>query len=403
MSTSLLYRVLGLPGYQHQSMKDEGGIIRFRVRPPESALCCPGCKSTSITRRGTYTRLVHAPPIGSRPVLFFIDAPRVACERCKTVRIIKLPGVVPKTNHTHSLIRMVVDLRKMMTIQDIAGWLGVSTTMIRNIDKQYLKTHFGKPRLKDVRQIAIDEISVRKGHRYLTIVMDLETGAIIFAAEGKGEKSLQSFWKRLRGSGAKVEAAATDMSSAYYAAVQKNLPNAVLVFDRFHIAKLMNDKLTQLRRELQREAEGLGKDVLKGTRWLLLKAPDKLKETRNERQRLEDALSLNQSLATAYYLKEDLRQVWEQPGRVAASRFLTDWCRRARASGIRVLLTMANTLEGYRTGILDWYFYPISTGPLEGTNNKIKTMKRQAYGYRDIEYFKLKLYALHQAKFKLVG
>lgn len=404
MSTSVLYRVLGFPGYQHQSIKDEGGVIRLRARPPESVVCCPLCKSTDIVRRGTYTRVVHAPPIGARPVLAFIDAPKVACARCEIVRTIRLPGVVPKMNHTHSLVRLVVDLRKMMTIQDIAAWLGVSTTMVRNIDKRYLKTHFGKPRLKDVRQVAIDEISVRKGHRYLTIVMDLETGAILFAAKGKGEKSLQGFWKRLRGSGAKIEAAATDMSSAYYAAVLKNLPDAVLVFDRFHIAKLMNDKLTQLRRELQREAEqGLDKDVLKGTRWLLLKAPDNLDDSRNERVRLDEALSLNTSLATAYYLKEDLRQLWEQPNRLTASRFLTDWCGRARASGIRVLRTMANTLEGFRNGILDWYLYPISTSPLEGTNNKIKTMKRQAYGYRDLEYFRLKLYALHQTKFKLIG
>lgn len=184
----------------------------------------------------------------------------------------------------------------------------------------------------------------------------------------------------------------------------KNLPRAVLVFDRFHIIKLMNEKLTQLRRELQREAEvGLDKDVLKGTRWLLLKAPDNLDEVRNEHERLEEALSLNKSLATAYYLKEDLRQIWSQQSRLKASRFLTDWCRRARASGIRVLQTMANTLEGYRTGILDWYLFPISTGPLEGTNNKIKTMKRQAYGYQDMHYFKLKIYALHETKFKLIG
>ena len=214
----------------------------------------------------------------------------------------------------------------------------------------------------------------------------------------------EPFWKRLRGSGARIAAAATDMSSAYYAAVMKNLPDTLLVFDRFHIVKLMNDKLSQLRRELQREAEaGLEKKVLKGTRWLLLKAPDHLNDDRNEHERLHEALRLNKSLATVYYLKEDLCQIWSQPNRRAAGRFLTDWCRRARASGIRVLQTMANTLEGYRNGILNWYCYPISTSPLEGTNNKIKTMKRQAYGFRDTEYFKLKLYALHQAKFKLIG
>ena len=127
------------------------------------------------------------------------------------------------------------------------------------------------------------------------------------------------------------------------------------------------------RRELQREAEqALGKAFLKGTRWLLLKAPNNLDESRYERERLNEALNLNKSLATAYYLKEGLRQLWNQSGRFAALQFLIDWCRRARASGIRVLQTMANTLEGCRNGILNWYLYPISTGPWKGQAAKSK-------------------------------
>lgn len=318
--------------------------------------------------------------------------------------MVHLPSVVPRCNHTKSFARMVIDLRKVMTIKDISHFLGVSTTMVKDIEKRYLKTHYSKPRLKHLKVIAIDEISIRKGHTYLTIVMDLESGAIVFVGKGKGEKALKPFWKRVKASHATIEAVATDMASAYYSAVQKNLPNAALVFDRFHIVKLMNEKLSQLRRDLQREAEdNLGKHVLKGTRWLLLKAPEHLDDTRAESQRLEEALQLNESLATAYYLKEDLRQIWEQSSFFTAARFLTDWCRRARASGIRVLQTMANTLEGYRSGILNWYRYKISTGPLEGVNNKIKTMKRQAYGYRDEEYFQLKLYTLHESKFQLIG
>lgn len=404
MSTRGLYLAIGLGGYRHVSAWDEKGKYKFRMEPPESSIRCPGCRSVDVIRRGTVDRMVHAPPIGSRQTIVLIRAPRLECRRCRTVRIVHLPSVVPHTNHTKSFARMVVDLRKKMTIQDIAHFLGVSTRMIREIDKRYLKSHFSKPRLKHVKVIAIDEISIRKGHTYATIVMDLERGAILFVGKGKGEAALKPFWKRLKASRAKVEAAATDMSSAFYAAVQKNLPNATLVFDRFHIVKLMNEKLSQLRRDLQREAEeNLQKDVLKGTRWLLLKSPENLDDSRNERKRLREALKLNESLATAYYLKEDLRQIWEQPGRFAATRFVIDWCRRARASGIHVLQTMANTLEGYRTGILNWYEYQISTGPLEGLNNKIKTMKRQAYGYRDDQYFQLRLYALHQAKLQLIG
>jgi transposase len=292
----------------------------------------------------------------------------------------------------------------MMTIVDVAIYLGVSESMIRGIDKTYLNRKLGKPKLGRLKYLAIDEISVRKGHKYLTIVMDLVRGAVVFVGEGKGEKSLQPFWKRLRGSRAKIKAVATDMSSAYYKAVQENLLSASHVFDRFHIVKLMNDKLTALRRELHRHAEdGPEKMSLKGTLWLLLKNPQNLDADRDEHQRLRDALQLNQSLAIAYYLKEDLRQIWEQSGKREAGKFLTNWCARAKASGIKQLQTMAKTLEKHRKGILAWYDHCISTGPLEGLNNKIKTLKRQAYGFRDLVYFKLKIYALHLAKFELIG
>jgi transposase len=156
--------------------------------------------------------------------------------------------------------------------------------------------------------------------------------------------------------------------------------------------KLFNDKLSDLRRDLYREAEDqLQKDVLKGTRWLLLKNPGNLEEKKGEKERLEEALRMNESLYTAYYLKEDLREVWNQPGKKQAEKVLDEWIRKALSSGISTFKTMAKTLSSYRSGILAYYNFPISTGPLEGTNNKIKTMKRQAYGFRDMEFFKLKI------------
>lgn len=347
--------------------------------------------------------MVHAPRIGMDRTVLFIRTPRLECRRCHRVLNAVLPSVVPQCNYTKSLARMVVDLRKMMTIRDVAHYLGVGEGMVRGIDKSYLQKTFGKPRLRDLEVIAIDEIYVGRKNKFFTIVIDWQSGAIVFVGEGKGQNALKPFWKRLRGSKAKIKAVATDMSSAYYAAVIKNVPNALQVFDRFHIVKLMNDKLTELRRDLQREAEVMDRKVLKGMRWLLVKHPDHLDESKNEHVRLQEALDLNRSLAVGYYLKEDLRQIWEQSTKAIAARFLTDWCRRARASGIKVLITMANTLEGHRNGILNWYDYPISTGPLEGINNKIGALQRMAYGYKDKDYFIAKLYALHLAKFALIG
>jgi transposase len=102
-------------------------------------------------------------------------------------------------------------------------------------------------------------------------------------------------------------------------------------------------------------------------------------------------------------MKEDLRQFWERPGKKHATFFLNDWIRRAKASKVHMLLQMAKTLEAHRSGLLASYDYPISTGPLEGTINKIKTMKRQAYGFRDHGFFKLKILAIHETKYALVG
>jgi transposase len=194
-------------------------------------------------------------------------------------------------------------------------------------------------------------------------VMDLDSGAVVFVAEGKDADSLLPFWRRLRASHAKIKAVAMDMSAAYIGAVRDYLPGAVIVFDHFHVIKLMNDKLSDLRRELYREAvDKLHKDVLKGTRWLLLKNPENLDPKRNEPQRLQEALRLNQPLATAYYLKEDLGQFWEQPHKTAARNFLTSWYLRAMDSGIRVMQQMAKTLLLHAEGLLAWYDYPISTG-----------------------------------------
>ncbi len=155
---------------------------------------------------------------------------------------------------------------------------------------------------------------------------------------------------------------------------------------------------------MQREATTrLKKNTLKGLRWLLLMNPENLDAERDEPRRLQEALQLNAPLAAAYYLKEDLRQLWNQRNKPAAERFLNGWIRRARSAGIAVLHDFARTLERFRHGILAWYDYPITTGPLEGTNHKIKNLKRMAYGYRDQEFFRLKLFALHESKYALIG
>jgi len=329
---------------------------------------------------------------------------RVECRSCGKVRQVKVPFADENKSYSRKFERLVLELSRRMTIQDVANHLRVSWRLVKDIQKRYLRRTFSQPRLRNLRQIAIDEISVGKKYRFLTIVLDLHTGAVVFVGKGKAASALEPFWKRLKKTKAKIQAVAIDMSQAYIQAVKQHLPNATLVFDHFHVVKLFNEKLTQLRRDLYREAtELMHKEVLKGTRWLLLKNPENLDPKRNERQRLEEALRLNQPLACAYYMKDDLRRLWSLPDKATAKRHLDDWIRRAEKSGVGMLIKFAKTMSTHREGILAYYDFRISTGPLEGTNNKIKTMQRQAYGFRDLEFFVLKIYALHITRYELVG
>jgi transposase len=404
MSTSLLYHAFGIRGYQYTRTDYQDGQTRFTIRQDPRTCRCSACGSARVQSRGQVQRRFRAVPIGSRATFIDLPIPRVECQNCGVVRQVKVPFADSRRSYTRSFERYALELGRRMTIRDVARHLGVSWDVIKDIQKRDLSRRFAKPKLKGLRHIAIDEIAVARGHRYLTVVLDLHSGAGVFVGDGKGAKALTPFWRRLRGTKARIEAVAMDMARGYREAVSTHLPGAKIVFDRFHVVKLFNEKLTELRRALYREAtDVLHKKVLKGTRWLLLKNPENLDETRDEKRRLEEALALNKSLATAYYMKDALRRFWEQPGKRFATAWLSDWIRQAEASGIKALQQMARTLAAHRSGLLAYYDVPITSGPLEGTNNKIKTMKRMAYGFRDREFFKLKILASHESRYELIG
>jgi transposase len=404
MSTSLLYHGFGVRGHRHVRTEFVGGEVEFTIEKPRESYRCPACGSGEVIGRGKVWRRFRTVSIGSKRVFVKLAVPRVECRRCGAVRQVKLGFADPRVSYTRAFERYALELSREMTIKAVASHLGVSWDVIKEIQKADLKRRFDRPKLRRLRRIAIDEISTAKGHVYLTIVLDLESGRVVHVGRGKGGDALTEFWIRLRRSRAKIEAVATDMSPAYIDAVTTHLPGARLVFDRFHVIKLYNDKLSELRRDLHRELkDSLHKNVLKGVRWLLLKRPANLDRSRREPERLREALRLNEPLATAYYLKEELNELWEQDDEPSAEALLMEWIAHAESSGIRMLQQFSKTLRLHALGILAWYDHPISTGPLEGTNNKIKTMKRQAYGFRDQEFLRLKLLAIHLAKYALVG
>jgi len=288
-----------------------------------------------------------------------------------------------------------------MSMTDLAGLTGLGWDTIKRIVKCAMTKEAAGVDLKKVKFLAIDEVYLGKLHKFITIVIDWESGQVLYVAKGRGENALRPFFRRLRRAKADICAVATDLSAAYAATVRKSLPHALLVADRFHVIKLMNEKIDELRRALQREADIMGRRAIKGTRYLLLRgrenlAPDRLPD-------LEEALKLNKPLSLAYYLKEELRAMWSFTDIAQMTAFFDDWCRRAAEAGVPLLASLAKTLHGFRSAILNGWVYPISNGKLEGINNKIGAMQRMHYGLRDFEFLSLRILTLHKAKHTFCG
>lgn len=288
-----------------------------------------------------------------------------------------------------------------MTLSDVAELTLLCWDTAKTIAKTHLARNYGKPLLRGVRYLGIDEIHLGRKSRFYTIVIDLDDGRILWAKPGRGKAALRGFWRRLRLAKTKIRAVATDMSAAYWSAVLEQLPDAALVFDKFHIIKLMNERLDDLRRQMVREAEGPLKLRIKGTRFLLLRNLENLQE--DQIPKLDRALQLNEPLLLGWYLKEELRELWNQPSRKSMDTFLKDWCGKAEQTAVGQLIKMARTLRTHATGILAYADHPITSGKLEGINNKIKTLTKRSHGFHDQNYFILKLLSLHHSKYKLLG
>lgn len=288
-----------------------------------------------------------------------------------------------------------------MTLSDVASWLDLSWDAVKTVVRQRLEKDYRKIGYRHLRHIAIDELYLGRTRKYVTLVVDLDSGRIVWVGDGKGQEALREFWRRFKQSRGRLRAVAMDMSGAYAKSVRVHAPHAVLTFDRFHVVKLMNERLDDLRRELVRAAGAEAKQTIKGLRWLLLHRRDNLEP--DAAQRLDRSLKLNAPLQVAYLLKEELGLLWAQANGRQAWTYLRDWCAKAKASGVRQLQAMAETLLREAKGILAYYKTGLTSGKMEGINRKIRGLLCSAFGFRDHDFFKLRLYALHEAKFKLAG
>jgi len=403
MSTSLLYHAFGAKNYKYLRTEYSGGDILFYIEKKDRP-SCRECKSDEVVYDGYEAYTLRALPIGPKRVYLVAYLHVILCRRCGARLQEEREIADPRKTYTRSFGRYVWDLARSMTLADVARHIGVSWDLVKEIVKSNLERKAKKRSWRRVKHIAIDEIAVRKGHRYMTLVMDLDTGEVLYVAEGKGKEALRAFFARLRRAGAKLKAVVMDMSEAYLNAVQEYWPRRVaIVHDRYHIVANMNAVLDDIRRDEQNRLEEEGKLVIKGSRYLLLRAKENLAKLPEKQARLNTLLALNETLHKAYMLKEDLRLFWSQDSRKEAKAFISNWIIEAKAMGNRHLTRFAQTVEARIKSILDWYKHPITSGPLEGMNNKIKVLKRMAYGFRDMRFFALRIMFIHETKAELTG
>lgn len=357
-----------------------------------------------VTLEGTREVTVQTVPVGLTRVFLVLQLRMLRCRTCHVVRQESHGMGEPRRGYTRYLAEYVLALARLMTLTDVSELLGLGWGVVKEIVSGDLKKRAAARSWENVRRIAIDEISVKKGHKYLTVAVDLDSGEALYTAPGHDHTSLEPLFRRLAAEGAKLEAIAVDMGCGYRKGIELYAPKGVaVVYDHFHIVSAMNTVVDEVRRSEQNRLEGEGKRVLKGGRYLLLYGKESLDDDPDKRSRLDALLSANAVLHKVWLLKEDLRCFWKHADKETAAAFLDAWLASARSLGLRAVTRMAGTIASARANILSWYDHPITTGPLEGLNNKIKVLKRTAYGYRDLDFFGLRILFLHETRFNLSG
>jgi transposase len=386
--------VLGLPAPR----------LVIRLQPKADAVKrCSRCGEPVVEIHDVSERRVRDLPIGEWDTWLVFPRARLQCPRCgPTVEAV--PWLDRYQRMTKRLADKIARLAQVLPIKHVAAWFGVSWDTVKQIDQRALATRLGplEEQWADLRVLAIDEFALHRGHRYATVVIDPTRKRVVWIARGRDQDALRGFFTALGPARcARIDAVAVDMWAPYAAEVRSHCPQARLVYDLFHVvAKYGVEVIDRVRTdETERVAKADGtvptrdrRRVIKGTRWLLLRNREHLR-THTERVRLRELLRANRALFTVYVLKDDLKQLWRFRYPRAAWRFWLEWRRRALASRLPALRKFVRLLERHLAGILNHCRFPLNTGMLEGMNNKIKVIKRMAYGFRDDAYFFLKIRA----------
>ena len=401
MSTSLLYHTNRINGVKYKRTRYEKGAVIWVVELQHDVCRCPQCSCYNHNLKECKTRRIRTVPIGTKRCFVEIKTHRLECKKCRCRWWPKFSFIAGLRRMTRVFAEYLVSMMKLGTIKAVAEFTGVSWDTVKDIHKEHLQKKYRSVEYAKLRYVGIDEFSIKKGHEYMTVVVDLETGRIVHAVEGRSKESIMPFLRKLARKAVNLIAVAMDMSGPYESAVREVLPKVDIVFDHYHVMALCSKAIDEIRREQQNRCNVVGLRTLKGQRFLLLKNFEKLGTT--EKSSLEALLEINKPLAIAHTMKEQLRLFWVKSNSQEGARCLGWWIIEAIESQINELAKVARTLLGHFEGLLTYFKHRVTNAKTEGINNKIKTLKRQAYGYRDMEYFKLRLYHLHKQEASLVG
>ena len=390
-----LYYTQGISDFQEETVTYSEERLEIRLRRRKHR--CPKCKSKDVTLRDLCERDVRGLPMGRiREVHFIYTLHQVYCHRCHERSIEHVPFIShPKARLSNEFERTLLELREQISIRALANYFHLRWHTVKEIEKRYLQNRFATIDTSKVQAVGVDEIHIGHGQAkqaYLTIVRDLESGAVIHVGDGKGVSALEGALSKLNAS--KLQVVAMDMANAYSSWFAEHFPQAQIVFDHFHVIKLMNDRLDNVRRRVTAKLDSMERKHLKGLRFVFLKNKEDIPE--DNQNILHNLRGKFQELGDAYMFKEALRTIYRiAQNAYHATILLHRWCKEAEETLVPELKTMAKTIRDRMEGITSyWTFEHLSNASMEGFNNKIRWLNRMAYGFRDIEYLKLKIYQL---------
>lgn len=387
--TTVFRRLLGVTGMLVTGVRfeDEGLVVAVepRWRRPRCPRCGRSCSAYDSVELRRWRHLGH----GRTPFWLEYTPRRSDCERCG-VLVEKVPWARPGSRFTTDFEELAAYLAQKMDRTAVTKLLGIAWRTVGAIVERIVEERLDPERLEGLLIIGIDEISYRRHHHYLTLVLDHLKRRVVWAGKGKKAETLASFFDELGPERtAQLTHVTLDLSAGFNQVVDERAPQATKVFDRFHIQRLASDAIDQLRRaEVFRANEREDTEVaraLKRTRWALLKSPWNLNAVENEK--LDGLQRANRGLFRGYLLKESLAAILDlkQVGR--ARQRLDGWFSWASRSKLKPFVKLARTLRRHLEGVLAYVATGLSNGPLEGLNNKARLIARRAFGFHSAQAF----------------